>query len=53
MGQRSEHTEIQRRQCTLAETARSMGFANVTLAIAGNDLGRMEARGLDFAQMSA
>jgi DNA invertase Pin-like site-specific DNA recombinase len=38
MGQVIEHTESQRRQYALAETARSMGFANVTTM--DDDLGR-------------
>jgi len=38
MGQVLEHTESQRRQYALAETARSMGFVNVTTI--DDDLGR-------------
>jgi DNA invertase Pin-like site-specific DNA recombinase len=38
MGQVSEHTESQRRQYALAESARSLGFASVT--VIDDDLGR-------------
>ena len=38
MGQVAEHTESQRRQYALAESARSIGFASVT--VIDDDLGR-------------
>src|SRR5260370_14830096 len=38
MGQVAEHTESQRRQYALAESARSLGFASVT--VIDDDLGR-------------
>jgi hypothetical protein len=38
MGQVAEHTESQRRQYALAEAARSLGFASVT--VIDDDLGR-------------
>jgi DNA invertase Pin-like site-specific DNA recombinase len=38
MGQVTEHTESQRRQYALAESARSLGFASVT--VIDDDLGR-------------
>src|SRR5258707_14624186 len=38
MGQVAEHTESQRRQYALAESARSLGFATVT--VIDDDLGR-------------
>jgi DNA invertase Pin-like site-specific DNA recombinase len=38
MGQVAEHTESQRRQYALAESARTLGFASVT--VVDDDLGR-------------
>jgi DNA invertase Pin-like site-specific DNA recombinase len=41
MGQVAEHTESQRRQYALAESARSLGFASVT--VIDDDLSRSDS----------